>query len=1469
MRVLDTGISPRVGDDGRRPRASTRRGLAPLGVALAAVCGLLVLASAALAVAPAPEWSIHSLAAPSSFTAGENACEHLAAVEFGCAGYLVTVRDAGSGASDGSPVVLRDVLPAGVVVQQVQFFWSGLPAEAGGQFTDLAGFGLCGTTPPVVSCQLPTAEFGLPPVAPDDTLTMRVYVTVEPGVTGPLANTASVSGGGAPEVLTDTVNPVGVATPFGASLAVGLPGLDGVVDTQAGGHPDELLTRIDLNTVFRPSPEADQREAIGVRDVRDVVFDLPVGFVGSALATPRCTFAQLSSHVEGGVGGCPADTVVGHILSEPNTSGTSVDGPLYNMVPEHGVAAELAYVDTANGTHALYVSVAPTPAGYVLRTTSPELPQVHLRDIEVVLYGNPAVKQEELSRREGKTASGIAPVAFFTNPSACTGEPLVSVVHLDSWFSPGGHNADGAPDLSDPNWAGGASESPPVTGCNLLRFTPSLSVQPETGVADSPTGVEAELKVPQREEPETLATPPLRDATVTLPAGLTVNPAAAGGLGACGEAQIGWGGASLTDFTAAPPTCPESSKIGSVEAETPALPGVLQGSIYLAAQNENPFHSLLAGYIVIDDPTTGVVVKVPGDLTPDPGTGRITAVFKDSPQFPISDLKLRFFGGPRAPLATPEACGTYTTASDLMPWSAPDSGPDAMSSSSFPVSTGCVTGFAPGFTAGSVNPQAAGYSPFTLSLSRTDSEQNLAGVSVSLPPGLLGKIAGIPLCPEANASNGTCPEASRVGSVQAAAGVGPAPYFVGGNTYLTGPYNGGPYGLVVEIPAIAGPFNLGTVVVRASIRIDPRSAQVTTVSDPLPTILQGIPLRVRRVDVTLDRPGFTFNPTSCTPMAVTGIVTSTEGASSNVSSRFQAGGCRELPFKPSFKVTTQARTSKKQGASLDVKVGSGGGQANIGKVAVSLPKQLPSRLTTIQQACTKAVFDANPASCPAGSNIGIATANTPVLAGPLTGPAYLVSHGGAAFPDLVIILQGGGVTLDLVGSIDIRKGVTSSAFDSVPDAPIFELRAVAPRGPALRASRGPARQGQGQPLRRQPGHADHDRRAERRRRQAEHQDRRQRLPKAEAQAQAAPEGQGEAKRPRQGEGGKEDDRLARRASPASPRMPSTMTARPTVSAAESAAARGAGRVAAGEGRSRVSEIQRARILTAVTEVARERGAASVTVAHIVARSGVSRRTFYELFEDREDCFLAALEQAIDRAGERVLPAYRAQGPWRERIRAGLEELLGFLDEEPAMGALCVVDSLSAGPVAGERRGEILGALVDAVHEGRREARGASKPTRLVAEGAVGAVLSMIHTRLQGPSPPRLRGLLNPLMSIIVLPYLGARAAERELRRPIPRARAIPRSHSDPLRDLDMRLTYRTVRVLIAVASQPGASNRQVATAAGISDQGQISKLLRRLETLGLLANSGGDHARGEANAWVLAAKGEEVERAIRAQTEAG
>jgi hypothetical protein len=1027
--------------------------LAALPLALAAL--LLALAAPASAVTPAPGWTIHSEAIPSRFSSEDSAaCPGSLSSQFPhCDSYQVTVTNAGSVASkEGAEITLSDTLPAGLTVQKIQLFWNGPGAIALGlKGTDL-GF-LCTAAP--LQCNFPI------PLQPDDTLTMLIFVTVdEPGATGTLQNSATVSGG-APTASTTVANPLGGALPsFGASsVSSSVSGADGLPDNQAGDHPYELTTRIDLSSEFRIRPDA-VFAVTTVQDPKSVVVDLPLGFLGSALATPTCTFAQLSSHVSGGVGGCPTDTVIGHIFTDP-VNQESVDGPVYNMVAEHGVAAEFGFVDTIAGAHVLYASVVPTPAGYVLRTTAPELPQIPLTDIIATFFGNPAAKN----------ASGTTPVATFTNPSDCSAQPRPTVVHMDSWQHPGAKGPDGAPDPSGPGWVASEAEAFPqgVTGCNLLQFNPTLSAQPETatpGAADSPAGLNFDLKLAQFESPGVLATPPLRDGVVTLPQGLTVNPSSAGGLGSCSEQQIGFTGfnaaTGINEFTPAEPSCPDASKIATVQLTTPLLTGTLQGSVYLAAQNQNPFHSLLAGYIVVDDPDTGIVVKIPGELKAEEHTGQITGVFKNNPQFPFSELKLHFKGGPRGVLATPESCGTFTTTSQLTPWSAPDSGPPATPSDSFQINTGCVSGFAPSFTAGATNTQAGAYSPFVLSFSRSDTDQELSGLSVTLPPGLLAKVAGVARCSDAQLAaatanpsgaaeqaNPSCPSSSQLGSVQAGAGPGPSPFFASGRAYLTGPYKGAPYGLAVIVPALAGPFDLGNVVVRAALHIDRSDGHVTAISDPFPTMLNntGIPIRLRRVDVSLDRPSFTFNPTSCNPMAINATLTSTGGLSATPSSRFQAGGCRELPFKPSFKASTQGHTSKANGASLTVTVAEKPGEANIHKVNVQLPLILPSRLTTLQKACTEAQFNANPAGCPAGSNVGTATATTPVLSVPLTGPAYLVSHGGAGFPDLEFVLQGEGVEIVLDGKTDIKKGITYSKFESVPDAPVSFFQTILPEGP--------------------------------------------------------------------------------------------------------------------------------------------------------------------------------------------------------------------------------------------------------------------------------------------------------------------------------------------------------------------------------------------------------------------------------------
>jgi hypothetical protein len=916
-------------------------------------------------------------------------------------------------------------------------------------------------------------------------------------VPGVLVNHASVSGGGiAGEASTSSEATLEQSTAgFGLSVfTAALIGADGLVESQAGAHPYGLFTPFAFNGSIREDPHGGYADT-SVQDPRDIVVDLPVGVAGSGTSAARCTLARLASNPKSerqGQSGCPAGSIVGHINTSPVET-DEVDSPVYNLIPEHGHAAELGFVDAVNTTHVLYVSLAPTPAGYVLRTTSSEIPQIKILEVLAQVYGDPAARVRALEGvEEGKayvygTKRGDVPT--FTNPAGCNGGPLVTTVHLDSWQSQGSYNADGTPDFSDPRWVRSAFESEPATmGCEALAglFNPGLSAVVSPGVADSPTGLDVGVRVPQSEGVENLGTPPLRNTVVTLPEGMTVDPSSANGLGVCSEAQIGWQGSTpagageLENFNAAPPGCPDASKVGTLELETPALPSEackeatvplqecpnaserektpLSGSIYVAKQDENPFASLLALYFVVDDPRTGVIVKLPAEVQADPVTGRLTTVLKDTAQFPFSELRTHFFAGDTAALKAPASCGSFALTSVLTPWSAPQSGPPATPSASFEVAQapgGCAgQGFAPSFTAGTASSRAGAFSSFGVTFSRQDGEQTVGGVSITMPPGLLGILKGITLCGEPQAAQGTCPSGSLIGEATAAVGAGRSPYWVhGGQVYLTGPYNGGPFGLSIVVPTTAGPYTLtgnagvGKEVVRASIRVNPVTAQIVVVSDPLPSILQGIPLDIRTVHVDITRGGFIFNPTSCDTMAVAGMLSSTQGVSTNVSSRFQAAGCAGLAFKPSFTVSTQAKTSKKAGASLDVKVASGPGQANIRSVAVTLPKALPSRLSTIQQACPDSVFNANPASCPIGSDIGVATAVTPVLASPVAGPAYLVSHGGAAFPDLVIVLQGEGVTLDLDGSINIKKQVTSSAFNSVPDAPISTFELKLPEGP--------------------------------------------------------------------------------------------------------------------------------------------------------------------------------------------------------------------------------------------------------------------------------------------------------------------------------------------------------------------------------------------------------------------------------------
>ena len=592
-----------------------------------------------------------------------------------------------------------------------------------------------------------------------------------------------------------------------------------------------------------------------------------------------------------------------------------------------------------------------------------------------------------------------------------------------------------------------------MTGCDMLSFEPEITLTPETTVADEPTGITVHLHVPQEDEvsPD-LVTPELKDATVTLPEGMSVSPSAADGLQGCGDAQI-----ALESIE--PATCPNASVLGTVKIHTPLLESPLEGQVFLGTPRCDPCTNADAAdgnmlRLFIEAQGEGVRIKKEGRIYANPSTGQLTTKFEENPELPFEELELSFKGGLRAGLATPQGCAGATTTSDLVPWSTPIT-PDSNPTSSFNVSWNGAGGacparmpFSPSFSAGTSNPNAGQFSPFTLTFAREDREQDLAGIQVRMPPGLLGSLTGIPLCGEAQAQAGTCAEASRIGTMTVAAGPGPHPFYEQGSIYLTGPYDGAPFGLSIVVPTVAGPFNLGNVVVRSKIDINPVTAALTVTSDPFPQIIDGIPLRLRTANVTIERAKFMFNPTNCAQQQITATISSAQGAQANVSAPFAVSGCAGLHFGPTFKVQTSGKTSKAHGASLDAKVTlPAGAQSNIRTVKVDLPKALPSRLTTLQKACLAATFEANPASCPASSIIGIARSSTPLLPVPLTGPAYFVSHGGEAFPSLIIVLQGYGVRVDLVAQTNISKaGITSSTFKNIPDVPVNSFELYLPEG---------------------------------------------------------------------------------------------------------------------------------------------------------------------------------------------------------------------------------------------------------------------------------------------------------------------------------------------------------------------------------------------------------------------------------------
>ena len=840
--------------------------------------------------------------------------------------------------------------------------------------------------------------------------------------------------------------------------------------TQAGGHPYAANTRFVFNTRF---DEYTNRE-VPVEGIKDVIAELPAGFTGDPRAATLCPQTQLFA-APGSADQCPASSQVGQAVVDTDQGffRAKYTVPVYNVQPEPGQLAVFGFAVTGVVVHV--VASVRSDGDFGLTTTSSNLSQqLAIYSTSLTFWGVPADPSHDPQRgqscyessfglnceRGGETA-GIAPRPFLTNPTNCQSGPPLTTLLVDSWGKPGIFKSY-------------STASPTPTGCAALDFSPTVGARATTDHADAPSGLDFGIHLPQHEEVEGLATAQLKDVVVTLPPGLTVNAAAANGLGACDPGQIGLTtpvGQAAARFTAAPATCPNASKLGTVEAVTPVLDHPLQGAVYLASQERNPFGSLLAIYLAIEDPVTGLIVKLPGEVAADPVSGQLTASFRSNPQLPVEDLKVSFFKGDAAALKTPATCGTYTTTAALTPWTSPE-GADAIRSDSFPVSQGAAGGpcaatagampNAPTFSAGTITPTAGAFSPFVLKLARADGTQQIQAIDTTLPKGLLGKLAGVGSCSDAalTAAGGksgeaeqaapSCPAASQVGTVEVGAGAGPSPFYAQGKVYLAGPYKGAPLSLAIITPAVAGPFDLGNVVVRAALDLDPETTQLHAVSDPIPSILKGIPLDVRSIVLKVDRSNFTLNPTACAATSVLGTVTSTLGQSVGVSNPFAVGGCGRLAFGPHLKLALAGGTRRAAFPALTATLTQPSGQANIGRVAVTLPHSEFLEQSHIRTICTRVQFNAVPRQCPDGSVYGYAEAVSPLLDYKLVGPVYLRSSD-HQLPDLVAALGGPAsqpIEIDLVGRIDsVRQQGSSGAgirnsFEMVPDAPVskFVLR---------------------------------------------------------------------------------------------------------------------------------------------------------------------------------------------------------------------------------------------------------------------------------------------------------------------------------------------------------------------------------------------------------------------------------------------
>jgi hypothetical protein len=1052
-----------------------------LRISLATVIGVVGIMAwgASPSLAAAPWWQLTSGSRPSYLPSrpGETG-EIVATAE--------NLGDADLSGSAGGSIVLADTLPPGLEATAIVGSEPNPNADPQ-EFIPLE----CSLAK--LSCSFNGT------LVPYDTLEVRITVKVKPGARSGEPNTIRASGGEAPAAsLSQPVTLSESPTPFGVEeFSTRFEEEGGGLDTAAGSHPFQMTTIVAVNQGPDTEPLASKPRVHPAGLAKDIFTKFPVGFIGNPTPVPPCSLSDFFTEEAGsGVNpeqnNCSAKSAVGVAsvtIFEPSfVLYSTFIVPLFLVESYFGEPARFGFDIPLGGAPVLLDASLRSGAGegavpgesedYGIDVNSTNITQTAgLLNARVTVWGTPGDPRHDNSRGwsclfETRSAPVHGPCehseqphppALLTLPTSCSG-PLQASVEADSWEEPR-RRTDRLP----------AEAAPALEGCNQLPFAPKMDASPTTNSASSASGLDVNLNFHDEGllSEEGLAQSHLKDTVVTLPEGFTVNPSSGVGLSGCTSADY-----ARETLTSAPGAgCPDSSKLGTVEITTPVLAAAIHGSLFIAQPHENPFDSLIALYIVARNPETGIFFKLAGKVTPNPVTGQLVTTFANNPQLPFSHFNFHFREGQQAPLITPATCGTYTTQAVLTPWSEPLA--PLTETSSFNITSGvgggpCPSGgvppFHPGIQSGMQNNNAGSPSPFYLHLMRTDGEQYISGFSTDLPTGLTGSLSGIPFCPEADIeaarhktgaqeeASPSCPAASQVGHTLVGTGVGAVLAYVPGKVYLAGPFHGAPFSLVSVTSAVVGPFDLGTVVLRFGLSIDPYTAKVSvspSSSEPIPTIIDGIVTHVRDIRVYIERPGgapFTLNPTSCAPTTIASTLNSSLGASATVTSPFQAASCANLKFAPKFAASTSAKTSKANGASLHVDLtypsAPQGTYADIAKVKVELPKQLPSRLTTLQKACTAAQFEANPAGCPTQSVIGHAKAVVPNIPVALEGPVYFVSHGGEAFPSLEVVLQGYGVTIDLVGSTFISKtGITSTTFKAVPDNPVSSFELTLPEGP--------------------------------------------------------------------------------------------------------------------------------------------------------------------------------------------------------------------------------------------------------------------------------------------------------------------------------------------------------------------------------------------------------------------------------------